>query len=129
LRVPAQILDAIQNHAESCAPEEACGLLASDGQGAFKMVYCLTNSQHSPSAYTVDPVEHFRAMRHAEMNGWHLSGVFHSHPLGDPFPSATDRALAMEPEWVYLIAGSDGTIRAYHLRAGSVEEVPIEVEA
>jgi proteasome lid subunit RPN8/RPN11 len=92
------------------------------------MVYCLTNIQHSSVSYTIDPEEHFRAMRHAEAKGWHLAGAFHSHPGGEPYPSATDRALAAEPDWVYLIAGGRKMVRAYRLGGGSVVEVPLEIE-
>ncbi|MFZ0493277.1 MAG: M67 family metallopeptidase, partial [Acidimicrobiia bacterium] len=111
MQVPGQIYDAILNHAEACAPEEACGLLAADAVGALRMVYCLTNVQHSTAAYTIDPEEHFKAMRHAEANGWHLAGAFHSHPDAEPYPSATDRALATEPDWVYMIAGKGRKVR------------------
>lgn len=128
LKIPGQIYDAMRNHSEACAPEEACGLLAADRHGALRMVYCLTNNRHSPSEYTIDPLEHFKAMQHAEANGWHLAGAFHSHPAGDAYPSSIDQAQAMEPEWVYVIVGSDRTVRAYRLGGGSVTAVPLEVE-
>jgi len=126
LRIPNEIYHAILNHAEACAPEEACGLLAADAAGSLRMVYCLTNVQHSTVAYTIDPEEHYKAMRHAEANGWHLAGAFHSHPDAEPYPSATDRALAMEPDWVYVITGRARMMRAYRLDGGSVVEVPLE---
>ena len=126
MRMPDQIREAIVTHAETCAPEEACGLLAGDESGNLTMAYCLTNIEHSPVAYTIDPEEHFKAMRHAETNGWHLVGAFHSHPTTEPYPSTTDRALAMEPDWVYVIAGKGREVRAYRLERGSVIEVPLE---
>lgn len=127
MRMPRQIHAAIVAHAEACAPEEACGLLAGDESGNLTMAYCLTNIEHSPVAYTVDPEEHFRAMRHAEANGWQLVGVFHSHPRSEPFPSATDLRLAAEPDWVYVIVGNKAKVRAYHLESGSVVEEPLEI--
>jgi proteasome lid subunit RPN8/RPN11 len=126
--MPRQIRDAIVAHADVCAPEEACGLLAADESGHLVMVYCLTNIEHSPVAYTIDPAEHFHSMQHAESNGWHLAGAFHSHPGSDAFPSATDLRLASEPEWVYVIVGRDQTVRAYRVDGGSVIEMTLEIE-
>jgi len=129
--LPTQIRDAVLAHAAFCAPEEACGLLAGDADGRLRMVYCLTNARHSPVAYTIEPEEHFRALRHAEANGWELVGAFHSHPYSEAFPSATDRRLAAEPDWIYLIAslvGPDSSrLRGYFLRNGTVEEEPLEM--
>jgi [CysO sulfur-carrier protein]-S-L-cysteine hydrolase len=127
--VPRDIHDAIVTHAHACRPEEACGLVAADADGVLTMAYCLTNTQHSPTAYTIDPEEHFRALRHAESSGWHLAGVFHSHPHSDPYPSPIDRRLAPDPDWVYLIVGQEGTLRGYRLQGGSVTEVSLEIEA
>ena len=129
MRVPRQIRDAILAHSAFCAPEEACGLLAGDASGHLTMVYCLTNAEHSPVAYTVEPEEHFRALRHAEANGWELVGAFHSHPSSEPYPSPTDRRLAAEPDWIYLIAspGASPGLRGYYLRDGTVVEEPLEI--
>jgi proteasome lid subunit RPN8/RPN11 len=128
VHVPAQIRDAILDHSDACAPEEACGLLAGDRHG-LTMAYCLTNAQHSPVAYTIEPEEHFQALRHAEAHGWQIVGTFHSHPNSEPFPSSTDRRLANESDWVYLISGRNRQVRAYYLRGGTVAEEPLEIEA
>jgi len=131
MRVPGRIRDAVLAHAAFCAPEEACGLLAGDNEGNLRMAYCLTNVQHSRFAYTVEPEEHFRALRHAEANGWELVGVFHSHPYSEAYPSGTDRRLASEPDWIYLIASLVGPVgsrlRGYFLRRGTVVEETLEI--
>ena len=101
--MPEQVRDAMIAHARFCYPEEACGLLACDPDGRVRMVYALTNAEHSPVAYTVDPAEHLKAMRHAERNGWELAGVFHSHTHSPAYPSPTDVARAVEPDWVYVL--------------------------
>ena len=78
--IPGQIREALLAHAFACHPEESCGLLASDPSGRLRMAYPLTNALHSPTNYTIEPTEHFRALKHAELSGWEISGVFHSHP-------------------------------------------------
>lgn len=125
LRVPEDVRQAILNHASSCAPDECCGLLASDESGRITFAYPLTNCEPSPVSYTVDPREHFAALRHAEGNGWELSGVFHSHPRGPATPSVIDVQKALEPDWVYLIVGH-GRLRGFHIRDRHVEEIHLD---
>jgi len=129
LALPAQIHEAMIAHSRFTYPEEACGLLAADQAGRLRMVYCLTNAEHSESAYTIDPTEHFRALQHAESHGWELAGAFHSHPHSAAFPSATDLRLAAEPDWVYFIVGPGGTpdVRGFSLQEGTFNEVALEV--
>ncbi len=97
------------------------------------MAYCLTNSERSMYRFTVAPAEHFGAWRHAERNGWHLSGSFHSHPASPPVPSGPDIEGALDPSWVYLIAGPADTdemdIRGYRIRDGSAHEIALDVVA
>ncbi len=124
LRLPDQIRWAILAHAENCAPDECCGLLATDDEGRIRFAYPLSNADPSPVSYTIDPEEHFHAMHHAESMGWELGGVFHSHPDGTAMPSMIDVQSALEPDWAYLIA-APGEIRGFHIRAGEIEEIEL----
>jgi [CysO sulfur-carrier protein]-S-L-cysteine hydrolase len=127
--LPADIEQGMLAWAYACHPEEACGLLAGLPRGGLRMAYPLTNAQHSPTRYTIDPTEHFRALRHAERQGWELVGAFHSHPDGEASPSETDVRLAAEPDWLYVVIGmADArrpSVRAFHIRSGSVTEVEL----
>jgi proteasome lid subunit RPN8/RPN11 len=125
--LPGQIHEAMVAHARFTDPEEACGLVAGDRQGRLQMVYCLTNVEHSATSYTIDPTEHFRALRHAESSGWDLVGAFHSHPRSPAFPSATDVRLAAEPDWIYFIVGRAGEVRAFYLRDGATTEATVRI--
>jgi proteasome lid subunit RPN8/RPN11 len=127
--VSPQVREAMVAHARFCAPEEACGLLATDDTGAVRMVYCLTNVDRSPSSYTVDPTEQYNALMHAERNGWSLGGAFHSHPASGAVPSRTDVERALEPGWLYVIVGladpGRPELRAWRIDRGTVAEVPL----
>ena len=94
MEVDRQIIHAMIAHTRFVHPREACGLLASDGDGQMRMVYCLTNTRNSLSRFSLDPTEHYRAIGHAESMGWEISGVFHSHPTSAPYPSATSTAFS-----------------------------------
>ena len=125
LRLPDQIRWAILAHAENCAPDECCGLFAMDSCGRIRFAYPLTNADPSPVSYTIDPDEHFQAMRHAESMGWEIAGVFHSHPGGTATPSMIDVQSALEPNWLYLVAAPGGEIRGFYIRADAIEELEL----
>ena len=127
--VPAQIHEAMRMHSRFVYPQEACGLLAADQDGRLRMAYCLTNAERSESSYTIDPTEHFRALQHAESQGWNLTGAFHSHPHSEAFPSKTDLRLAAEPDWIYFIVGLNGAaaVRAFLLDGGTISEVVVQI--
>ena len=124
-----QIVEGIMAHARFAFPEEACGLLAGDDDGV-RMLYCLTNVEHAPDRFTVAAHEHYHAWRHAEARGWEIIGVFHSHPRSAALPSATDLGAALDPSWIYLIAGpvtGDTELRAYRIAAGAASEIAVVV--
>jgi proteasome lid subunit RPN8/RPN11 len=130
MRLSEAVRDEIISHARAAYPEEACGLLAVDGEGCLRRVYCLANIDSSPISFTVDPDEHFASLTDAESNGWTLGGSFHSHPRTAPVPSGTDIARALEPDWVYLIVGpvdaDSPELRAWRIKRGNAAEEPIE---
>jgi proteasome lid subunit RPN8/RPN11 len=125
LWLPEQAQEAMRRHAEACRPEECCGLLAGEPSGRVRFVYPLTNIRRSPTAFTIDPVEHFRAWQHATRQGWDLIGAFHSHPGGPRYPSATDLALAAEPDWAWVIVTGD-SVDAFTIRERKARPLPID---
>lgn len=80
-------------HAESCAPLEACGLLAGK-EGRVSRVFLIKNQAQSPDRFRMDPAEQLRAFDQIEADGLDLLGIFHSHPAGPETLSATDIAEA-----------------------------------
>ena len=131
LVVHPEHVEAISSHAMFCGGLEACGLLAFD-RCRLRFVYPLTNTDASPHRFTIDPVEQFRAIQHAERNGWEVGGTFHSHPAGEPVPSPTD-VEAGAAGWIHLIVGPGGgtrsSVRAYTYDATSYAELQVIVEA
>ncbi len=129
VHIPSEALAAMVAQARFAYPEEACGLLAGV-DGAVRMVYCLTNRDASPYRYTIEPREHFHAMRHAERHGWTIRGVFHSHPHAPAYPSPVDVRAAPDAEWVYVIVGHVAThpeVRAFEIEGGIPRESAVVV--
>ncbi len=110
-------LKQIADHAEADYPREACGLLLgyqrADGHIEVTQVAASENMAASGrnDRFEVDPELRLRLMRQArdaapvgEMGAARgIIGHYHSHPDGSARPSASDLAMAWEPDLVWLI--------------------------
>jgi desampylase len=103
LHIAPSLIEALVGAATAAAPFEACGLLVGDGARIVRIVPA-RNVEASATRYTVAPEDHFAALRSARRDGLEVIGAYHSHPAGDPTPSATDAALAT-PDFLYVIVG------------------------
>jgi proteasome lid subunit RPN8/RPN11 len=126
------VRDEMVAHARGEAPREACGLLAGRGGGITRVIRC-TNVHATPtSRYLIDPREQLKAFRAIESAGEELAGIYHSHPVSQPYPSPTDRAEAHYPDVFYvLISLRTGTpeVRAFRIDPEEfVREFTIAVE-
>lgn len=93
-------------HAESCLPEEACGLIAgeiTDSCKIIKKVYLLTNIDHSNEHFSLDPKEQLAAIKDMRAEGLTPLGNWHSHPESPSRPSEEDKRLAYDSSASYLI--------------------------
>lgn len=113
--------------------EEACGMLGGRLEGnayETRLVIPTTNTLHSPIRYQIEPQEQLAAFLTFEAQGLELVGIYHSHPQGPPYPSATDIAEAYYPEVIYLIwvqQGDEWFCSGFTIRAGRVEPAAIYV--
>ena len=117
-------------HALAEHPNEACGLLAGK-DGRVEKVYQMTNAEHSPVTYRLDPEEQYRAFMEIEEEGWELLAIYHSHSHSPAYPSATDLELAFYPDSLYLIISladrARPIIRAFRIVKGMIEEERVEI--
>ncbi len=124
------LLDAMFTHAVAGHPAEACGLVLFEGD-APAFVCCLTNVDGSGHRFTIDPSEHFGALRFGERLGWTVGGVFHSHVRTEPVPSEADIRGGADPGWLHFIVGpvegTRQTVRAFRIVDGEPSEVWVSV--
>jgi proteasome lid subunit RPN8/RPN11 len=124
-------------HALAEHPNEACGLLAGKAcpeqgrrAGRVEKVYQMTNADHSPVTYRLDPEEQYRTFMEIEEEGWELLAIYHSHSHSPAYPSATDLELAFYPDSLHLIISladrDQPTIRAFRIVEGVVEDERLE---
>lgn len=110
LEISEQALAAMRSAAAGAHPLEACGILLGI-PGRITEARETANVHSAPAThFEIDPQALIDAHRGARAGGPQVIGYFHSHPLGEPVPSATDRACAAGDGMVWAII-SAGDIR------------------
>lgn len=107
--------------AASAFPLECCGLIEGtrmDCGWRATALHETANVADDPARrFLIDPQRQFDLMRALRSGETRIIGCFHSHPGGQPEPSAIDRAQAFEDDFLWLIAGGSGesgfTLQAY----------------
>ena len=124
LHLPDALAAALLQAAARAYPSECCGLIegadSADGWHALALHETANVAEDTARHFTIDPQKQFDLMRALRGTERRIIGCFHSHPDGNPEPSATDRANAWEPDFLWLIAGgsphSGFTLNGYHFR-------------
>jgi proteasome lid subunit RPN8/RPN11 len=123
-------------------PEEACGLLAGrdekDAAGNItrhiEKLYLLTNTDHSPEHFSMDPKEQLQAVQDMRKSGWTVVGNIHSHPSSPSRQSREDIRLSFNHSYSYLIVSlmdpEVPVVRSFHCENGvsSAETLVVEKE-
>ena len=123
----------ILEHAKSCVPEEACGLIAgvkNGGDKEIKKVYILTNIDHSNEHFSLDPKEQLAAVKDMRANGLVPLGNWHSHPSSPSRPSDEDIKLAYDPNASYMIMSlmaENPVINSFHIEGGQVTKEDLRI--
>jgi proteasome lid subunit RPN8/RPN11 len=90
-------------------PLECCGLIEgirTEGGWRVTALHEAANVAEDPARrFLIDPQRQFDLMRALRSGETRIIGCFHSHPAGPDEPSATDRAQALEDDFLWLIAG------------------------
>jgi proteasome lid subunit RPN8/RPN11 len=97
----------IEGIAKIAAPNEACGLLeGTTGKDEYTVttVHPSDNLASDPAdMFEVDPRLLLRLQRELRDGPTDMIGIYHSHPRGPAAPSATDLAMAWQPELAWVI--------------------------
>ena len=110
-------------------PEEVCGL-AGGTNGLVQRVIPVSNTEHSPVRFRMDPAGQLKAMLELEKDGLEIVAIYHSHPGGPSFPSATDIEEFAYPGVLSLIwspGEKSWQAKAYRIDNKMTGEVPVTV--
>ncbi len=127
LKLPDEVRAALVAHAERESPNECCGLLIGKGN-AVGDSHPARNSVASHTKFTINPADHFVAIRKARAAGLEVVGAYHSHPASAALPSASDIAEASEGAPLMLIVSllpPAPIVRAFMLEPGGSTELRI----
>jgi proteasome lid subunit RPN8/RPN11 len=127
MKIDQAIVAAIFLQGEKELPAEACGYLAGHEDHVTHR-YPMTNTDHSPEHFTLDPQEQFKVIKTIRQEGLQLLAVYHTHPQSPARPSDEDIKLAYDPTIVYIIASLIGAkaIKAFKIVKGI--GLPLELE-
>jgi len=130
MRIPETIIETILAQGERESPNEACGYLAGTA-GEVKTTIPMTNADHSPEHFSLDPREQFAAVRQARAEGLEILAVYHTHPATPARPSPEDIRLAYDPAIIYVIVSlvpGRREAKAFRIRQGTATEQALVVE-
>jgi [CysO sulfur-carrier protein]-S-L-cysteine hydrolase len=131
MKISRALLDEIVAHARAEAPNECCGMVASENGRAVE-VFRAVNAAASPLRYEIEPRDQYRIEMAIEDAGRDLGAIYHSHTRSEPYPSQTDVNLAFHPHALYVIVGLAGEapdVRAFRIVDGNISDAELEVEA
>lgn len=130
MKITAEDLELVTEHAIRDAPNECCGLLAVR-DGVVTRVLPAENIAASPFRFEIAGPVLFRMLDDIESAGEELGGIYHSHTRSEPYPSQTDINFAAGwPGIEWLIVGtqtSPPTTRSYLIDGPDVTEVDVSI--
>ena len=111
LQIDAHLTKQMVDAAEAAFPAEACGLIIGRGKGqlirVIRVVAAANLDGDTPDRFELDPAVRIAVEKELRDAGTkdRIVGHYHSHTDGTADPSATDRAMAHEPDLAWLIVG------------------------
>ncbi|MBJ7470910.1 MAG: M67 family metallopeptidase [Solirubrobacteraceae bacterium] len=130
VKITAEQLELITEHAIRDAPNECCGFVAVKGDVATRVLVA-ENEAHSPLRFEISGKQLFQLIDEIESAGEELGAIYHSHTRSAPYPSQTDINFAAGwPGIEWLIVGvKDGLteVKSYLITDGVVSDVPVAI--
>jgi proteasome lid subunit RPN8/RPN11 len=130
LMLTVDVRDRMVAHCLSALPLEGCGLLLGSSGDSVVDVVGTRNAAGSAVLYEVDPKDHLAVDRDARERGLEVVGAFHSHTHTDAWPSATDVAAAVDPDWHWVVISLrhfEPVVRSFRIVEGNVGQEPVEL--
>jgi proteasome lid subunit RPN8/RPN11 len=132
VRLPDRVRSELIAHARDEAPNECCGLLIGRGTSIDQSVRAANLASSPATRYLLDPADHVATIRRLRGSDRTIVGAYHSHPASPAVPSATDRAEAFYPDFIWVIVSlvePAGEVAAFRVDADRAEPIAIVTEA
>ncbi len=103
IHLTSNMVNNMLNEAQQGKDKEICGLLAIDRNRELQL-YPIKNIAELPQChYLMDPKQQIHAFKSMRERNESLFGIYHSHPKGPAYPSATDIRDAHYADCIYFI--------------------------
>ncbi|MDQ0300695.1 proteasome lid subunit RPN8/RPN11 [Salibacterium salarium] len=116
-------------HCKHEFPLEACGILSGYDRRC-DVLWPMRNMKRSKDSFEVSQAETDRTFRFIKEKQQRLTGIYHSHPTTDPYPSLHDIENHHYPEAAYFIislARLKPKIKCYRIEGKRVVSIKIIV--
>ncbi len=138
LRIPKDVMNAIQGHMEETYPHECCGLIIGTIEGQARVAATSwrcgnLNKERAVDRYELDPKDMLAAQKEFQDGLLDIIGIYHSHPDHPSRPSEFDTDHAWVG-WSYMIGsvekGKVGPVQSWELNESEhrFDEERIEIE-
>lgn len=118
------ILEDLRAHAENEQPNEACAILFGKENRVLD-TFIVQNIEESPVNFTISSKQLIEGYRIAEEKNLKVTGIFHSHPNSEAFPSNTDKKfMEINPVVWIIYSGANKDFRAFVLEQ-EIKEIEI----
>ncbi|MBD1378996.1 M67 family metallopeptidase [Bacillus sp. IB182487] len=117
------------NHCRSELPNEACGLI-SGINGYQEKVWEISNVNKSPYSFEMDSVQVEAIFNYFNRKKETVTGIYHSHPTADPFPSLEDVENIIYPEIPYFIVSfktNKPDVKGYLINGNKIVQLHIRL--
>jgi proteasome lid subunit RPN8/RPN11 len=127
IQIPRKLTQQLLHHAQSSPENEVCGLIGAKNNLPCSCYPVANTAEQPENRFLLDAQQHIATQVTMREKGETLFAVYHSHPTSPALPSATDIALANQPEALHLIISLDTKgvleMRGFKIADGKAREV------
>lgn len=104
-RISRAFAERLLDEAAASPDAEVCGLLLGGNGEIIDVRQCRNVADDPAGQFEIDPEALIAAHKAARMGAPGIAGCYHSHPNGEPAPSALDRAAGFAGLWLIVAGG------------------------
>lgn len=128
--IKKDLMNILIQHCQKEFPNEACGILAGNGERVAK-AYEMINADSGPESFLMDTKEQLKVMKEIRSLGLEMLGIYHSHVASAAYPSSRDLELAFYPDASYVILAlkdkNNPGIRSFKIKEGKISEEEVRI--
>ncbi|MFN4245915.1 MAG: M67 family metallopeptidase [Brevinematia bacterium] len=130
MKIKKEIYEEMISWMKENIPIEACGILVGRNDTVDEFIK-MENIAKSEKFFEMDPLEVMKVFEDIDNRSKEVVGIFHSHPVSDPYPSVTDLERNEVIDHLIFVISSMRTgkpeLKAFTINNKTVKEVEVEI--